>query len=85
MVFVITYFVKRQLENDIEERKTPYLADKMTAKNSWGIFAFVTITLFTSVMIFLKLIEISFLENILTIGNEDLGTRNLSELVIRAE
>ena len=57
----------------------------MTAKNSWGIFAFVSITLFTSTTIFFKLIEISFLENILNVGNLPIDLYTLSEHVIMAK
>jgi len=82
---IITIVVKRQLERDIEQRNLLYIADKMTHKNSWGIFAFVAITLFTSTTIFLKLLEISFLTNILNIGNMDTNINTLSEHIIFAE
>ena len=85
IALIITWLVKRHLENDIEERNTNYIADKMTAKNSWGIFAFVSITLFTSTTIFFKLLEISFLENILNVGNLSIDLHTLSEHVIMAK
>ncbi len=81
-VLIIAFYVRNRLLVDIEKRNTPFIADKMTAKNSWGVFSFVSITLFTSTMIFLKLLEISFLRNILNVGNANLNVHTLSEYVI---